>query len=74
MIFELHTHRLIAVMHDDTVVTKDFTHKPEDRLPIYWFDSYKIVQLANLVLCIDLRTGATEVLKNRWGLEGKVVR
>jgi hypothetical protein len=65
---------MIAVMHDDTVVTKDFTPEPQDRLPIYWFDSYKTVQLANLVLCIELATGATEVLKNRWGSEGRVVR
>lgn len=73
MIFELHTHRLIAVMHDDTVVTKDFTHDP-DRLPGFWFDSHQTWDLANLVLSIDLHTGATEVLKNRWGVEGKVAR
>ncbi len=61
-------------MHDDTAIITDFTPKPEDRLPFYWFDSYKTVQLANLVLCIELASGATEVLKNRWGTDGKVVR
>lgn len=66
--------RLIAMMYNDTVVIKDFTRREDDREPIYWFPLRETVQMANLVLCIEKKTGRTEVLKNRWGDKGMVAR
>lgn len=70
------THRLIAVMHDSRVVTTDFSPQGReyDNPLIYWRSDSQTFRMADFVVSIDLRTGATEVLKNRWGVEGKVVR
>lgn len=66
--------RLIALMYDNTTVIKDFHRRADDRDPIYWFSQCETVQMADFVLCIELKTGHTEVLKNRWGDNGMVTR
>lgn len=67
-------YRLIAVMHDGTVVEKDHTPtQHESDSPLHWLPAYRTVQLADIVICVNLRTGVTEVVKNRWGQTGTVV-
>lgn len=67
--------RLIAVMYDGTVVQRDYTQKPDGPSnPLHWFNDYNTVHMANLVVCIHLASGNTEVVKNRWGDRGRVSR
>jgi len=70
---EENDYRVLAVMHDGTVIEKNCTWK-QDRsdTPFYWLSEYETVQMANLVVCVHLRSGRTEVIKNRWGNTGEV--
>lgn len=64
--------KIIALMYDDTVVTKDFDPRMGARADIHRFDSYETAHKANMVIVIDGVTLETEIIKNRYGMTGKV--
>jgi len=65
---------MLFVMHDDTVIIKDVEVAGSVQDPFWDYGDHKTFMMANLIVCIDLKTGETSVLKNRWGCKGSVTK